>query len=342
MEIREFIYLNVDKINSILSQIEEGLSLETTESHEDGEKVGGKMSVGKIIEYFLKSELDAEISSSDKKGERKILHDYVYNYLESKLIEENKIIRIENSNETALPKNITTDSYVLLKGKIKLEDYNHILNIIENFNNLTIALGIVTSGLSFSDLDNQWNEYEAEMRKDLKLFNDAYIESLSLLINQFYNNRLLVKCMPFKKNLFMNFVGLLNKDFLKEDIGDILFKYGSSPSMDWWVFGKISDIPPKDDDSLQSIEDLKYKRIQNNQAKISPIIDEADEYEELSFESRKIWKSINLDEDDFKILKNKNLELAFENIFELFGNVEFETNIKYPSVKFTPIAIYRT
>lgn len=84
----------MDKINSILSQIEEGLSLETTESHEDGEKVSGKLGVGKIIEYFIKTELNPEISSSDKKDERKILHDYVYNYLESKMIDKNKIIKI--------------------------------------------------------------------------------------------------------------------------------------------------------------------------------------------------------------------------------------------------------
>ena len=342
MEIREFIYLDMDKINSILSQIEEGLLLETTESHEDGEKVNGKIGFGKLIEYFIKSEINPEISTSDNKGERKILHDYVYNYLESKLIKENKIIKIEDSNETTLPRNITTDSYVLLKGKIKLEDYNYMLNTIENFNNLTIALEIITSGLSFSNSDNQWEDYETKMRDESKLFNDAYIESLSLIIKQFYNNRLLIKCMPFKKNLFMNFVGLLKNDFLKEEIEDILFKYGSSPSMNWWVFGKISEIPSKDDNSMQSIEDAKYKRIKNNATKISPIIDEAEEYKDLSKESGRIWKSINLDEDDFKILKNKKLEMAFEDIFESFEKIAFETNIKYPSVKFTPIAIYRT
>lgn len=342
-KIREFIYLDIEKVKSILSQIEEGLLIEESKSSEKSLEIDGNVGTNVLLDLILKGEVGAEVLFSNKKDETKVLHDYIYNLLESELIKNNTVVKVHDNNkrDSKLPSEINENSYVLLKGKIKIEDYNFMRNTIENFNDLTVAFQIATSGKTKGHYDEKWDDFKEVLLNKNELFNDAYVESLSKIIKQFYNNRLMIKCMPFEKNVLLNFVGLLKNEHLKEDIEDILFKYGSSPSMDWYIFGKISAISSKDSTYLNGLKDSKYKRIKEHWDRISIIVNQAEEYNKLPSSLKKSWNSFNLNEEDFLILRGKNLEITFEGLFESFDSVSYEANIKYPSVKFTPIAIYR-
>lgn len=342
--IREFIYLDTEKIKSIFSQIEEGLLIETTKGSGNEKNVGGKIGSGNLIDLVLSGEAKAELLFLNRKDETKVLHDHMYNHVESKLLDNNEIVKVNDKNKknNKLPKNIKNNSFVLLKGRVKIEDYNHMLDTIENMNDLLVSLAVISSGnVNYdSEKENINKTILNSLGADLNLLNENYIESLSSFFKHFYNDRLLLKCMPFEKNILLNFVGPLKKEYLRDSIENIWFKYGSFPTMEWKVFGRISSIPHKNHDVMKTIKDSKYKMIKKHWNEISAIINEAETFQDLSDYSRGAWKKFKLDKDDFEILKEKTLELSFEEIFESMDLLMNESYVKYPSVKFAPIAVY--
>lgn len=341
-KIREFIYLDIEIVKSILSQLDKGLLVELKNSSEKEANIEGKAGGG-IMEMLLPLSFVGEGRYSSEKDETRVLHDYMYNYLEEQLLKENIIVKVDNTSEKydGIPKNVNVNSYVLIYGKIRFEDYAFMQNIINNFNDISVAFETTTSGLTLSNKEDQWDEIKQNLRVDSKLFNEAYIRSLSLILSQFYKNRLMIKCMPFEKEVLYNFTGILKKDFLKEDMEDISFKYGFSPQMKWYIFGKITALPFKDNNPNEYYEDVKYKRIKEHWDFISKILNSAEEYKNLDKIYKQKWKSMNLSKEDFEILKGKNLEITFETMFDSLNSVLTETNVKFPTIKFTPIVIYR-
>ena len=90
-----------------------------------------------------------------------------------------------------------------------------------------------------------------------------------------------------------------------------------------------------------NVQDSKYKIIKENWEVISKILNESNVYKQLPSESKEVFKNFGLNKNDFIVLKRKILDLTFENLFDIIDSLSYETSIKYPSIKFTPIAVYR-
>lgn len=348
LNIREFIYLDVERMKSILSQIEKGLLLEVTE--EKGQEMGfeGGLSTGSILGSVVDAQGMGKFLINNNETETRTLHDYMYNIIEEKLLAENYLIEIPDENQVNKrvnnwPKELKDNSFVLIKGKIKIEDYSILSGILENMNEFSVALSVITSESKsgFFIGEEQWNLLEKNLGEKNLLLDDSYIKAMSIILRQFYKDKLILTCMPYKKNSNLTFVANLNRNYLRENIEDIIFKYGSLPLSDWFIFGRVSTILPKEYDSTKITNDPVYKRIKNNWSEINSIINTKENFKDLNTDNQRKWKSLGLNEEDFEILKLKNLELSFENIFNSINQLSYETGVKYPSVVFTPIAIYR-
>ena len=141
LNIREFIYLDVERMKSILSQIEKGLLLEVTE--EKGQEMGleGGLSTGSILGSVVDAQGMGKFLINNNETETRTLHDYMYNIIEEKLLAENYLIEIPDENQVNKrvnnwPKELKDNSFVLIKGKIKIEDYSILSGILENMNKI--------------------------------------------------------------------------------------------------------------------------------------------------------------------------------------------------------------
>lgn len=336
--IKEFIYLDTEKVKSILSQLEKGLPITTNETRKIDSEIGANAGIG-FLNWF-KTETNANILSSNQNDETKILHDYMYNYIEKELNENKKLLHIHNTSQqnNTLPKNMNENSFVLLKCKIKINDYNQILSTLENMNDLNVALQVLS--LQTNPLQNGvWETVETELKVKSQLLNEDFVKSAKLIIKQFYKNKLIITCFPYEKNNFLSFNGPLKREYLRDDIEDILFKYGRSPSVTWHVFGKISSI--KNPHRKIEPTDKKYKRIMDHWDEISNIINNNNSYDDLNGSILRNWKSFNLNEEDFNILKEKTFEVGIEKIYDAINLLYYEASVKEPSITFTPIVIYR-
>ena len=342
-KIREYIYLDIDRLESIFSQMEKGLLIKKTEELEKEGGVKGNVGSGFLADLLLDVGAEGNLLFTKREDETKILHDYMYNLIEKKMKDESELIEIPKKfSKDEYRNGIKSDSFILLKCHIKIEDFTAISDIIQEINNLQIALEIFGLNSMADDSNiNQWEEIEKKLKENSQLLDESYLKALSTFVNKFYDKKIFIKCMPFEENIFWNFVGIMKEKYFREDVEDIIFKYGSYPACEWYVFGQITSIPNKNHEHDMVLKDSKYNLIKENWDEVSNILNEADRFKQLKSNSKNFWKNLGLNKNDFVILKGKLLELSFEGLFDVINSLTYETSIKYPSIKFTPIVIYK-
>ena len=342
-KIRDYIYLDIDRIKSIFSQIEKGLLIQQTEGINQDNEVKANIGTNWLSNLFLDAGIEGDVIFTNKKDETKVLHDYMYTILEKKLCDENQVIKIPaDYNKENYRDMLNPNSFILLECYIKIENYLKISNIIDDINELQIILGVLgLESMSQNSEINQWDETEKNLKNNSQLLDESYLKALSSFFNKFYEGKIFIKAMPFSGDFLSNFIGLIKKKYLREDIDDILFRYGSSPTFKWHVFGQISSIPAKNYNPNVQISDSKYLSIKKNWNEISRILNSSIVFKQVTANDKECWNEWGLDKNDFNILKGKLLEFSLEQLFDIIDSVSYEISIKYPSIKFTPIAIYR-
>lgn len=353
LKIRDFIYLDIERMRSIFAQLEKGLIESSTDEKGEDKRIHGKAATSTLLDVLgIKAEGMGEIFFKNKETETRSLHDHIYNHVEKRLKDEKSIIIIESDSEIKkkwenghLNDKIPDTSFILVKGRVMLDDYDRFTKLAGNINDIMEALTFL-QGQFEAPFDNQDLEcWERIMRKTLMeqgvLMNEKFIKSLVLVVNAFFLDRLVIKVFPYPKNINLKLVGNLNRNFLRDSIESIIFKYGTAPVSDWWIFGQISSIFPENYDPADSIKDIKYKRMIKNLDTVNEILGHGEDFNSLDISDQNSWKSLGFTDADFEFLKKKGMEFPLENVFHAFRTIDHEASFKFPTVTFTPIAVYR-
>jgi hypothetical protein len=139
--IKNIIYLDVDKMYSMSSQVFEGVTeyilSEKVTGTEKKEDQKGPIASGKVLGDILRQQ--------ESVSEKKVLIDHSYALFEEKLVNEEKVtsFAVDSQSEFATP--IKLNSFIKIRGKATFNDLNSIKNTISNFNKVGKALATVTS-----------------------------------------------------------------------------------------------------------------------------------------------------------------------------------------------------
>lgn len=125
--IRNFIYLDNDKLNSLYSQVFEGVAEAIIESYfGESQNKEEQKGLGKTLEEKV-----GEVSGIST---NKILHDHMYNKFEEKI--KDKIIFCNGIYNEFL---IKPNSIIKVRGRTRIEDYARLSSFLEEFNDLGVA-----------------------------------------------------------------------------------------------------------------------------------------------------------------------------------------------------------
>jgi len=134
--IKSFIYLDEYKMYSLSSQIFEGVTEYLISTHrdekEDSEEQKGPFASGRILADILKK--------SSETTEKKYLHDYSYTLFEKYLLQEDKVLVVNNDTDEDIEDKIPRYSFIRVAGKAIFNDIESIVKTIENLNELGEAL----------------------------------------------------------------------------------------------------------------------------------------------------------------------------------------------------------
>jgi len=220
--IRNFIYLNIDTLNSLYSQVFEGVAEAIVESYfATQQSTDQQKNIGKTLEEKV-----GELSGSTT---NKVLHDHMYNKFEEKIKE--KIVEC-NGNDAVLP-----NSFIKVTGKTRIEDYDRLSAYLDKFNDLGLKVTYMNSDEATKKGKNL---REIARQNGLQLDKDL-IKYLNSFIEMFEKHGYEVVVDQEKTS----FSGILNTSYLRLTTDEIRILYGSSPCMEWTMVGQVTQVHHK-------------------------------------------------------------------------------------------------
>jgi len=138
--------------------------------------------------------------------------------------------------------------------------------ILENYNEIGDFLANCSTSSLPPDTPKKLKDQKiSEMKKSMTLDN-KYVKGLIRFIDVFYKDRLIVKSLPFNSLPDLRFAGNLTKLSLREDISNIIYKYGTAPTTDWTIFAQLSFIPEEKREAITPVIngnpiDLAFQKI---------------------------------------------------------------------------------
>ena len=132
---RDFIYLDTDRIQSIISQLNEGLLTEIM----SGKNTEMSAKVGFLSQLIpVSASINAKRVSDIK--ENKVLHDYSFNLALESLKEESLLLDVNEFNREEFP--VPDSAFISVSGTMKMLDYNTIRHLAENEKKLIKCLRV--------------------------------------------------------------------------------------------------------------------------------------------------------------------------------------------------------
>lgn len=215
MVIRDFVYLDIERLKSIIAQAEYGYAVSASRSQTTTQGVSGGIEGG--ILSVVKDTAEAQSLRSTEEAETRSLHDYIYNRVEEALVHHGLLRRLPED----------------LRARQALEHFNPLGEFVARASVLPILEGA-----------------SAKVRKDIlrqkiseMSLDKEFLKGMRLWFDIFYQNCLVLKMTPVSLQPAAKLVGNLAPSHLRDDMDSIVFKYTSRPTSEWTLLGQVAAIP---------------------------------------------------------------------------------------------------
>jgi hypothetical protein len=258
--VRDFIYLDVDWLYSLYSQVFEGVTREvtqaiSTERTQESSQAGG---------FFSGGSEAAQVAKASLRTESKFLYDHMYNLLERHLggnITGFETITTENYQDT-LPATFMLKA----QGKAEIHDYSRMDLLARKFNDLAGAVAYARAGANLGavlpvhlisqasratspkrqqQLKHAIDEATAPRAVAEKLgmtISDHTLNNIRLLIEMFHPDGFEISIVP-QGDGKLTFRGLLNKNGLRIPPDHLRALYGGIVESPWTMVGQVTYLP---------------------------------------------------------------------------------------------------
>jgi len=338
--IKDLIYFDLEKAQSIVSQLNKGLVSEISRAFEDEQE--DSSGLGFDIKV-VKGNIGDKTKEKTIRTEKITLFHELLNEIESELTKKKLLTSINDSFETFQGSfndymdKIPDFTYIKATGWGNFEDFDRFKRIFTNFNDIQrlIFESQLIENPEVIELKNQLTESKkiANQNKDrnfktkelnkikalekklddllkketeMHLFDEVWIDRVKKFMDTFSPNRLNFRLLPLDNyDTFQILANLKDKYMVNGSFENTIFTYGSRPNIKLSVMGIITSCPRKED------------------IRIHP----SDEY--LGFEDDELEDEVHFDK-------------AFRNVFDSFEAFEKFFFVPYfPKIAISPIAIYR-
>lgn len=326
--IREFIYLDIEKLYSLYSQVFEGVADQILQSYEDEMQATDTQRREPNLEA---SDIETRIVEVSRRTENRFLLDHMYNKLEAKL--ESAITDVGGVNQNNYQDIIGNSFIIKATGTAEIEDFDRIKELFEQYNFLGEAMYYVStfdrdSAREFEKIVDK-QRYQIEMTKDKnkqsvaekrlekalidhkqKLSDNAlaagmgfdrmFLTYMAELTERYYPDRLDITITPQSEDKLVSFRGVIDKKWLRQSPEFLRHLYSGLAS-GWTIIGPITHVP----DQSSNADDKEDSK------------NDSDE--------------------------NKNMRSAYNNLIKAYYGLEkhFTTNASRIELIVSPLAIYR-
>ncbi|AXQ13316.1 hypothetical protein AYI72_22210 [Shewanella algae] len=342
-EIKDFMYLDMEKVSSLYSQLSGGIiqSVEASSTSSENSK-----NLRNYDFKIFKHEAGGTETESQALKEVRVSHHDIYNELENDLFEKGYAAEIGvDITKDAVDSGEATKIFesalcIKVEGHVVLEDYERITRIAHNYEDIVgfINSSIKSSltempelkelidkvdvmkedikkmrnGIGKTKKKNELVDFENNLNallssREIGKVDDWVIDGLKTWVRVFLPDVFNVRVYPFEESeKFHVMSNVKRKFFLDDNTESVHYLFGSKPTIKVTMLGVITSIPKKDGDSFDPMKEFDDETL------------EEDGNEALSFEN------------------------GFRGVFRGFdGLEEMIRTCRYPRIMVQPIAIYR-
>ncbi len=227
MALRDFIYIDKNRMYSLYSQLFEGVveSLVQSVSYSSEEQKKEK-------------KLEETIIDASVKVKNVLLFDHIYNTLEEKMMPHILVI-----DKTTTKDDIRPTSIIKVSGYVTIEDYEHLSYLMGNFNEIGLALANMQLRSKQETGNQSSNNSIEKYAKDNGLTLDKkFTSSIVTIIENFHGNSMEILVETDNDELNLCFKALLDQEFLRLSQNTLRNLYGYKPCMKWTMVGEVTDI----------------------------------------------------------------------------------------------------
>jgi len=220
--LRDFLYLNIDKVRSLVAQMQYGAP-EFVQHTKVRQRELGSRSVLAVKYAF-------ETSSTETRS----IHHRLYHILEDALNDEHKLLAVGPEFGVAQwqPGVLADGTFVLVHGYVRILDFGRLVA------SMRISTGVAALTARLSKQANPLKGQEDTIKSLTKVVEDVYADTLR------------VKVWPYQDTPTHYFVGNLDPDYLQQRRANLLGGGLLDSGSRWWAMGVINGAPGGD--GLQS------------------------------------------------------------------------------------------
>ncbi|MBN1453197.1 MAG: hypothetical protein JW963_19445 [Anaerolineales bacterium] len=236
--IRDFIYLDIERVRSFVAQLSEGLTSARTlgTEHQTGGEVSGEGS----IPLLAKASGAADYHFMRSRSETKSLHDHIFEELLDGLREKGLLTRVPNHDFKWKQSAFSDGMFILVSGIVKIVDYKSGIEALENFPKLMkLLVKIMSQGETTQEQVNEGKKLQSQIR-------NLPTKDIASFVDQFYSELVRIKVFPYTEKAHV-FVGTSDKSLFRYAPAALTGLYGSIVDADWQCLvqvnrGKVHDI----------------------------------------------------------------------------------------------------
>ncbi|EPF93271.1 hypothetical protein F957_00240 [Acinetobacter gyllenbergii CIP 110306 = MTCC 11365] len=233
--LKNFIYLDKDKMYSISSQMFEGIAQELlkeeTFENEESESQDGPRFSGKVLADVVKN--------TTKSIEKKFLHDYSFTLFEKELNNKQIILDISDLSDREINEKINKYSFIKVTKEVTFNDHAELQALFSKFNQIGTAISRMQLAGEIDYLETLGQQKRNQYIKDKEnsLHQDPkFLESFLLLSKHGYQDNFEV--VQKINNILVT--SYWNRDYLREDEQLIIRKYSRKTNVKISIIGTVS------------------------------------------------------------------------------------------------------
>jgi len=240
--LRDFIYLDWDRLRSLAAQLLQGLPEGKTAEQSHESAVRGQLEGNAI--WLLKGQVGTDYRFFRAENETRSFHHYVYSLFEQTLRDNRSILFIDDEFDF----NKWTSDYfrdgqfVLAQGMVRFMDYEWVSIMLEALPEMYRTLihmegiGLKAAQATTQELATKKKQREERLR-DLKALK---LDQITILIRQLYGETVRIKVVPSNKHTENVLVGAGQPDHFHDTAAALSQKYGYEVDAKWVIFGQIN------------------------------------------------------------------------------------------------------
>lgn len=246
---RDFIYLDVERVRSLFSQIEEGLIESKTQAKGAEQVVKGKIEGN--IPLIGGGSVSTNTLWKKNETETRVLHDHMFNHVEHLLQKSSSFIDVNKRFKGGWDRDTVADSlkptsFIKMQGKVKINDFAYMSALMRDFH----EIGKIISSFSIADkIEGKTKKEKAVARRvaadSMNLPEKKFIDNLATILEKFYGDSIVIKIWPFSDKSDCVFVCRIDKQYLRDSVEDLNFKFGVNPEDDWVLVAQVARIPSR-------------------------------------------------------------------------------------------------